>query len=373
MHDFYSKVQNFISRLHQLKTDDGPSLEINVRREYVLEDSFDRLYNLDEYTLTRRLNVKFEGEQGLDFGGMSREWLLGLSQHILNEKYKLFRRSGAYYYVINYRADKTPNYLEYFHFAGILMGLAVYQNKLFHTYFVPAFYKALLDQPIVLDDLKALDENLYNNFKIFTETENVTDLSLTFSVRENDEEIELTPGGSKIDVTEENKNEYIDLCLKYYLGLPSAPINALREGIYKFIPPELLAEWNSEELEKLLGGNSIIDLTDLKENTEYIDEYSQDHQTIKYFWEALSEFSQDILKRFIHFTTGSEKVPVGGFSHLQGSKGLQKFTIKPLNSNGLPIAHSCFNRLELPRYTSLQDLKDKLYYAITETEGFGLE
>jgi len=309
----------------------------------------------------------------LDFGGMSREWLMSLSQEILEDKHKLFRKSGPYFYVINYNADKNPNYLEYFHFAGILMGLAVYHNKLFHTYFVPSFYKALLNQPYSLEDIKTLDETLYNNLKIFSESENVEDLALTFSVRENDVEIELIPGGKDIPVTEENKNEYIDWSLKYYLGLPTEPINALREGIYKFIPPELLLEWNYEDLEKLLGGNSVIDVMDLKENTEYQDEYNQDHQVIKYFWEILSDFSQDDLKKFLHFTTGSEKVPVGGFTHLQGSKGLQKFTIKPHNSNGLPIAHSCFNRLELPRYSTLQDLKDKLIYAITETEGFGLE
>jgi len=358
-----------------MKTDDGPALEICVRRDYVLEDSFERLYQLDEYTLTRRLNVKFEGEQGLDYGGMSREWLMDLSQQILNEKYKLFRKSGAYFYVVNYRSDKNPNYLEYFHFAGIIMGLAVYHNKLFHTYFVPSFYKALLDQPVGVEDLKFLDENLYNNFKLFSEAENVSDLSLNFSVRENDEEVELLPGGAQIEVTEENKNEYIDLCLKYYLGIPSGPLSALREGLYKFIPSEILSEWNCEELEKLFGGYSEIDVIDLKENTEYLDDYSSDHQVIKYFWEVLSEFSQENLKRFLQFTTGSEKVPVGGFSHLQGSKGLQKFTIKPLNANpnGLPVAHSCFNRLELPRYSTLQDLKDKLFFAITETEGFALE
>jgi len=255
------------------------------------------------------------------------------------------------------------------------MGLAVYNNKNFHTYFVPAFYKALLDQPITIEDIKSLDEKLYENMKIFSESgEDINDLSLTFSVREDDEEVELKPGGADIDVTEENKDEYIELCIKYYLGVPTEPINVLREGIYKFIPPEMLREFNPEELEKLLGGDSIIDVIDLKENTEYVDEYNSEHAIIKYFWEVLSEFSDENLKKFLHFTTGSDKVPVGGFGHLQGSKGLQKFTIKPLNSNGLPIAHSCFNRLEIPRsYSSQAELRDKLFYSITETEGFGLE
>lgn len=38
----------------------------------------------------------------------------------------------------------------------------------------------------------------------------------------------------------------------------------------------------------------------------------------------------------------------------------------------LPSAHTCFNQLILPEYSSLQVLKEKLKYAIHQSEGFGL-
>jgi len=83
--------------------------------------------------------------------------------------------------------------------------------------------------------------------------------------------------------------------------------------------------------------------------------------------------SQDELKKFLQFSTGSNKVPLGGFLHLYGSNGPQKFTITPKKVAGLPTAHSCFNRLELPGYTDKDKLKRDLLYIITETCGFGLE
>jgi hypothetical protein len=53
--------------MHRIKSDDGPAIDIRVRRDNIFEDSFEAIFNLDEYTLTRRLNIKYEGEIGLDY------------------------------------------------------------------------------------------------------------------------------------------------------------------------------------------------------------------------------------------------------------------------------------------------------------------
>ena len=39
----------------------------------------------------------------------------------------------------------------------------------------------------------------------------------------------------------------------------------------------------------------------------------------------------------------------------------------------LPMAHTCFNQLVLPAYTSKKTLKQKLLIAIQNAEGFGIE
>ncbi len=40
--------------------------------------------------------------------------------------------------------------------------------------------------------------------------------------------------------------------------------------------------------------------------------------------------------------------------------------------NYLPVAHTCFNVLDLPKYTNKDTLRRKLVQAIQQSEGFGL-
>jgi E3 ubiquitin-protein ligase HUWE1 len=63
-----------------------------------------------------------------------------------------------------------------------------------------------------------------------------------------------------------------------------------------------------------------------------------------------------------------------GFSNLQGMRGVQKFSIHRAHGDNslLPTAHTCFNQLDLPAYSSLEELRKKLLIAINEgSEGFG--
>ena len=41
--------------------------------------------------LKKRLAIKFTGEDGLDYGGLAREWLHVLSHEMLNPQYGLFQ------------------------------------------------------------------------------------------------------------------------------------------------------------------------------------------------------------------------------------------------------------------------------------------
>lgn len=73
-------------------------------------------------------------------------------------------------------------------------------------------------------------------------------------------------------------------------------------------------------------------------------------------------------KKFLFFTTGSDRIPVGGISEMTF-----KITRLPHKTKNLPEAHTCFNQLVLPRYENIQILREKLITAISNAEGFGLE
>jgi len=84
-------------------------------------------------------------------------------------------------------------------------------------------------------------------------------------------------------------------------------------------------------------------------------------------------FSNENRKKLLLFATGNSQIPVTGFKDLQGSDGIQHFKLKKVTSgniqNALPISHTCFNRIDLPPYTSYTTLKQKLLLAISEGTG----
>eukprot|EP01125_Pyxidicula_operculata_P002324 TRINITY_DN12211_c0_g1_i1.p1 TRINITY_DN12211_c0_g1~~TRINITY_DN12211_c0_g1_i1.p1 ORF type:complete len:473 (+),score=88.07 TRINITY_DN12211_c0_g1_i1:162-1580(+) len=374
----YAKVQSFLVKLHNNQQDDG-QLDIVVSRTSLLEDSFNLISCLDSLTLTRRLFIKFHGEEGLDYGGMSREWFLSLSEEILNPELHLFvRSSNGYRFQINRHSHKNQKHLDYFRFFGVILGMAIYHAKIFNSYFTIPFYKSILGLPGDLSDLKHDEPDMYQCLVKLKEGKNVSEWDLYFTVPDKNEkgevvQIELKEGGSDILVTDDNKNEFITLVQNYYLKSTEKQYDHIKEGLHMFVPRDLLVEFEPEEIEMILGGLSEFDIEDLRSNTVYSDGFTESTNSVKLFWEVLSTLSQSDLEHFLQFTTGSSKVPVGGFAHLYGSNGAQKFTIIPKKTEGLPTAHACFNRLELPQYTDKDKLKKDLMYAIKETHGFGLE
>jgi len=244
--------------------------------------------------------------------------------------------------------------------------------------FALPFFKKLLDRPIDLSDLQFEDVTLYKSAKKIRDSDDISGWGLDFSITDKDSKgdtiaVDLKPEEPELILTNENKQEYLDLLLKYYFHSTDSQMNAMKEGFYQFVPLEYLREFEPEELEQLLAGNKDIDVIDLKSNTEYGEGYSDSHPVIKLFWDVLITLSQEELRSFLQFTTGSNKVPIGGFSHLYGSNGPQKFSIVPKKTPGLPTAHSCFNRLDLPSFTEREKLKNDLLFATMETYGFGLE
>ena len=99
-----------------------------------------------------------------------------------------------------------------------------------------------------------------------------------------------------------------------------------------------------------MSGMPTIDLEDLKQNTDYSG-YSVEDNAIKWYWEILSEYSNEDLAKLVQFITGTSKIPLEGFSHLEGMNGLQKISIhRDASNHQLPKSHTCFNQLDLPNY-----------------------
>ncbi|GJS21756.1 retrotransposon-related protein [Tanacetum coccineum] len=168
----------------------------------------------------------------------------------------------------------------------------------------------------------------------------VTDLEMSFLLILEDKNHlkgmvtnhEPKPGGRNIRVTEETKHEYVDLVAEHILTNAIRPqINSFLEGFNELISCDLISLFNDKELELLISGLPEIDLDDLK-------------------------------------------VPLEGFKALQGISVPQRFQIHKAYGapERLPSAHTWLVLFNLPKYTSKEQLQERLLLAIHEaSEGFG--
>ena len=90
----------------------------------------------------------------------------------------------------------------------------------------------------------------------------------------------------------------------------------------------------------LIGGMADIDVNDWKANTDYR-KYTENDQTIKWFWQAVESFSNEKKAKLLQFATGTTRVPINGFKDLHGSDGPRRFCIEKAGTpDKLPVAHT---------------------------------
>ncbi|EEB09397.1 HECT-type ubiquitin-protein ligase E3 Pub1 [Schizosaccharomyces japonicus yFS275] len=353
---------------------------IKVRREHIFEDSYAEIMRQSPIELKKRLMIRFEGEDGLDYGGLSREFFFLLSHKMFDPIYCLFEYSAVDNYTlqINPHSSINPEHLNYFKFIGRVIGLAIFHRRFLDAFFVVSLYKMLLRKKVTLADMESIDAEFYRSLKWILDNDITGILDLTFIAEEDHfgevRTVELKPNGDQIEVTEDNKKEYVELVTQWRVTKRvEEQFNAFYDGFIDIIPPELINIFDERELELLIGGISDVDVEDWKTNTEYRT-YTSTDQVVVWFWDIISSWENEKRSRLLQFATGTSRIPVNGFRDLQGSDGPRKFTIEKAGSaEQLPVAHTCFNRLDLPPYESKERLDDRLTMAIENTIGFGNE
>ncbi|XP_055613233.1 E3 ubiquitin-protein ligase Nedd-4-like isoform X2 [Uranotaenia lowii] len=354
-------------------------IEIKVRRTSILEDSYRIINSINKIELLKtKLWIEFEGEAGLDYGGLAREWFYLLSKEMFNPYYGLFEYSAMDNYTLQINPFSglcNEDHLHYFKFIGRVAGMAVYHGKLLDAFFIRPFYKMMLQKPIDLKDMEAVDMEYYNSL-LWIKENDPSELMLTFCVDEETfgytSQRELKPNGANIEVTNENKDEYIKSVIEWrFVARVKDQMQAFLEGFGQIVPLNLLKIFDENELELLMCGIQSIDVKDWKRNTLYKGDYYSNHVVIQWFWRAVLSFSNEMRARLLQFVTGTSRVPMNGFKELYGSNGPQMFTIEKWGTpENYPRAHTCFNRLDLPPYESYLVLKDRLIKAIEGSQGF---
>jgi hypothetical protein len=378
--DFEHKYKDFRRRLEGMyPRTEQVSLVLN--RDRTFQETFAQFRGKPARKLAGPLHIKFRGEDGADAGGLTREWFQVLAESIINPDYGLFVNSSeGMTFQPNPFSDVNPDHLSYFRFAGRIVGLAVRHEVAIDVHFTRSLYRHLVGVEPGLIDVQSIDPDMYKSLEQLLRMDlDEVDLGLDFTITHDRfgemKELELTPGGKHRLVTNENKKEYIRRrCQMVMTTLIREQLLAFMTGFYEIIPRHVVSVFTEHELELVISGMPDIDVEDLRVNTEY-QGFTPASPQIRWFWEVVAGMTKQDKANLLQFATGASKVPPGGFGNLEGLSGKTKFGITRVDADvaSLPVAHTCFNRIDLPPYPSIDVLREKLMVAITYgSKGFSL-
>ena len=392
-----------------------------IRRDSVFEDAYEQFYDLGE-GLKEPIQITFVDkfdtvEAGIDGGGVTKEFLTSITNEAfraengpslfitndqnllypnpsaLDDRRELLREAGIAESSSEWH-ENIRDLLRRYEFLGRIVGKCMYEGILVDIGFAAFFLLKWAASGAAglesgyranINDLRDLDESLYQGLlKLKNYPGNVEDFSLDFSITDTlslpgaTRKItrELTPNGSNISVTNENRPLYVSYVARHRLQLqPFQQTAAFLKGLGEIIKPSWLSMFNQSELQTLIGGDaSEIDVEDLRRNTLYggvyqIGDDGLEHPTVRLFWKVMKELDDSDRRKVLKYVTSTPRAPLLGFSQLN-----PRFSIRDASSDEerLPSTSTCVNLLKLPRYSTAKTLQQKLLYAVNSGAGFDL-
>ncbi|CAF4614895.1 unnamed protein product, partial [Rotaria sp. Silwood2] len=265
-------------------------------------------------------------------------------------------------------------------FIGQLMGMAIRKKHYLYLKFSSLLWKQLVREQITIEDIENIDVQSFtminemektikqNNSSIDTNEflSSILDELRFEVVSSNGPTYELVPNGKHIPIAISNFKDYCSCYREYRLNEFHRQIECIRQGLYSVVPGYFLVLFTASELEEMICGKGEMDVELLKRNTSYGGHYNKDSPSIQRLWTILREiFNEEQKKLFLKFVWGRCTLP-----NCDDDFGT-KFRIEPyILSNefidgALPRAHTCTFVLDLPDYSTIDIMYDRLNYAIT--------
>ncbi|KAF4452694.1 E3 ubiquitin-protein ligase TRIP12 [Fusarium austroafricanum] len=400
----------FLGRLQRQK--------VRISRQKILESALKvmELYGASQSIL----EVEYFEEVGTGLGP-TLEFYSTVSKEFSKKKLKLWREvdsngsdefvSGATGLFPRPQSDEeagTPNgerILHLFKMLGKFVARSMIDSRIIDLHFNPIFFRigdaASSGVKPSLGAVKIVDPGLARSLKAIkqfslakkeidedpnrtpaqkvADTENITidgvkleDLCLDFTLP-GYPNIQLEDDGSQKRVTIDNVDSYLEKVIDMTLGSGvRRQVDAFRAGFSQVFPYSALSAFTPDELVTLFGRvDEDWSLETLLDSIKADHGFNMDSKTVKNLLHTMSEFDASQRRDFLQFTTGSPKLPIGGFKSLT-----PMFTVvcKPsehpyTSDDYLPSVMTCVNYLKLPDYSTIETMKKQLFTAVKEGQG----
>ncbi|UPK96188.1 hypothetical protein LCI18_007123 [Fusarium solani-melongenae] len=400
----------FLGRLQRQK--------VRISRQKILESALKvmELYGASQSIL----EVEYFEEVGTGLGP-TLEFYSTVSKEFSKRKLKLWREmdsngsdefvSGATGLFPRPQSDEeagTPNgerILHLFKMLGKFVARSMIDSRIIDLHFNPIFFRigdaTLSGVKPSLGAVKIVDPGLARSLKAIkrfalakkeidedpartaaqkvADTENIVidgvkidDLCLDFTLP-GYPSIELESNGSQKRVTIDNVDSYLEKVIDMTLGSGvRRQVDAFRTGFSQVFPYSALSAFTPDELVTLFGRvDEDWSLETLLDSIKADHGYNMDSKSVKNLLHTMSDFDASQRRDFLQFTTGSPKLPIGGFKSLT-----PMFTVvcKPsehpyTSDDYLPSVMTCVNYLKLPDYSTIDIMKKQLFTAVKEGQG----
>eukprot|EP00917_Polyrhabdina_sp_WS-2016_P003299 GHVP01007356.1.p1 GENE.GHVP01007356.1~~GHVP01007356.1.p1 ORF type:complete len:879 (+),score=182.19 GHVP01007356.1:991-3627(+) len=351
-----------------------------IGRGTIVEDALDTIGRFSPLQMKRTIRIQFFDstgtlEEGIDGGGVFKEFLIEFCRTIFSTGYSLFLESSdSSYYPSPSAFYETKKAFDLFRLCGSFFGKAVYENTLVEPILNRVFIQKILGKSGHVDDLRLLDEEFFNSLKMMTRFEGDFDnlgLSFTASIRAGNKvfDVPIIPGGESIKVDKGNRFKFVHTLAHFKTDvLMKRAADAFCEGLNLVFPVQILKIFSRKEIQKIFSGDKKgFEVEELRDAVVYSGGFDETSETIKHFWLAISEFTEEERDMFLMFLTGCSRRPLRGFSALNPKICVQR----EADTRRLPSASTCVNLLHLPDYQDFYKLKSRLLKSIP-TKGFGL-
>jgi len=346
-----------------------------------------KLFRLDKNKCAWK--TVFKGEFGDDYGGPYRNSIEDICAELQSEFLPLFIRCPNGRENIGSNREKwiprpssrSSLHVRMFEFVGKLMGLAMRTRSTLRLDFPSIVWKSLVNEKVTEDDVLAIDLlsfKILDGFKKFEAEKNVSTelfeqyVNSQFVVVGSDQRVyPLVAGGESIAVTWENRKEFLKALVDFRISEFKTQCDAMKQGLATVIPYALLSTFTWEELELQVCGRPVMNVDLLEKMTVY-DGFTRNDVHVVMFWRMMREKLDDEEKcQFLRFVWGRSRLPnrVEDFDRKFKISRMPRSDANP--DKYLPISHTCFFSLDLPKYSTLDIMHQKILYAITHCVAIG--
>ncbi|KAF9478799.1 hypothetical protein BDN70DRAFT_921647 [Pholiota conissans] len=303
--------------LHRMQRQDiQPGVfRITLRRSHIIEDSLSVINKASSNHLKRRLKVLYEGEVKAHIN-VVRDWFELLFNRLFDPAFGLFKHDDMGRIQIDPKFMKRPKYLEYYKFVGRLHSMAILHGFLVDPQLVPLIYPILTcsGRSDLYSDKTALMKSIAKvkilNGKRMLETYKLIDrrTEKTFHV-----EVKPLANMSGDDFAhKEDEDEFYEALAIHRCSNGAGPqMRALVDGFFELLRRrDLFVGYTLSEIEKLIGGISVIDVEEGSRNaTEETDGELIPYMHLDLFWQVLRSWTIERQRTLFQYVTGLKRVP----------------------------------------------------------------